>query len=374
MQDVLTRNHGLSQEDIRELQEQRDYPSVSILLPVYAASAEDRHQTPIRVKNLVREAEERLLKEFARRDIAELLDRLHGLAAGIDYERGAFGLALFANSAYAKLFYLPFLVEERVCVNHAFATRELVLARHRSPRYHVLSLTEKAAYFYDGVRDRLREVEDFGFPVRRDVDGVEVELPDTFGVEVTALHDREERDYFNRVEHALESVQNHAPVPLALAGVERTLVYFDEATAHRGKPKFNAVARLHGNFEKLSLRELETKIWPLVEQGMKAGLERVKMRLEDAAGDNRKATGLREVWEAARQGRVDTLLVEENYQQTARVTDTGLQVADAPAGSDVLHDAVDDTLEQVLGTKGEVYFFAPGELAGYGHIAAILRY
>lgn len=374
MIDVLTRTNGLTQEDIRELQEQRDYPSVSILLPVYAASPDNRQQTPIRVKNLVRDAEDRLLKEFARRDLEALLERLHGLAADVDYNHSAFGLALFASASYARSFSLPFPVEERVCINHTFATRDLVLARHRSPRYHVLSLTEKAAHFYDGVRDHLREVEDFGFPVWRDREGVETELPGSFGIEYTSLHDKEEREYFNRVEHALESVQYHDPVPLALVGVERTLVYFDEVTAHKGKPKFNVVARLHGNFEKLPQRELESKIWPLVEQGMKAGLERVKMRLEDAAGGNRKATGLREVWKAAHEGRVDTLLVEENYHQAARAQDTGLHLMEAPEGNGALEDAVDDTIEQVLGTKGEVYFFAPGGLAHCERIAAILRY
>ena len=149
----------MNQQDIQELQAVREYPSVSILLPVYPQSADNRHQTPIRVKNLLREAEDRLLKEFDKRDIEPLQAQLGELAAQIDYDRRAFGLALFANANDARLFYLPFPVAERVMVNHTFATRDLVIARYRSPRYRVLSLTEKSAHLYEGALGQLHEVE-----------------------------------------------------------------------------------------------------------------------------------------------------------------------------------------------------------------------
>jgi hypothetical protein len=41
---------------------------------------------------------------------------------------------------------------------------------------------------------------------------------------------------------------------------------------------------------------------------------------------------------------------------------------------DVLDDAVDETIEQVLNTGGDIVFFAAGELQEHEHIAAILRY
>jgi len=374
MQDVLTRSYSLTNDEIAQLREQRDYPSVSIFVPIYGTAPDERQQTPIRVKNLLREAEERLLKDSSARDQAPLLERLHGMAADIDYDRGTRGLALFASAGFSRFYYLPFPVDERVAINHTFATRDLVIARHRSTRYFVLSLTEKVARLYEGVRDHLREIEDFGFPVERDIDGVRSELPGTYGVEVTTLHDKEEREYLNRVQHALELALAEEQLPLALSGVERTLVYFDEATAHKGKPRFNIVARLTGNYEKLPLRDMESKIWPLVEQGLKAGLERVKERLEDAVSGKRQAVGLREVWKAAQEGRVDTLLVEDTYHQAARSQGNGLHLTAEAEGFGTLDDAVDAVIEQVLKTSGEVFFFAADELASHQHIAAILRY
>jgi hypothetical protein len=358
------------------LQQQHEYPSISILLPIYPNSPDDRQQTPIRVKNLMREAEDRLKKEFTQRDIAPVLERLTNLGTDIDYDHGTQGMAIFVNANFARIFYLPFSVEERVAINHGFATRDLVIAKHRSTRYFVLSLTQKVAHLYEGMRDHLREIEDFGFPMPIEIKGVENELPNTYHVEVTTLHDKYEREFFQRVEAAIESAMNQEHIPLALVGVERTLAYFDEVAFEKTKPKFSVVARLHGAYEKLPLREMETKIWPLVEEGLKGGNSRVIERLGDASGNGRKATGLREVWKAAQEARIDTLLVEENYHQAARAQESGLHLVDATEreAPDVLDDAVDETIEQVLNTGGDIVFFAPGELQDHEHIAAILRY
>jgi len=128
--------------DVQLLQSIRGYPAVSILLPTHRRSP-DNLQDPIRVKNLVQQATERLLAEFSKRDVEPLLARLEALVARIDYRYTLDGLALFVNRDLAREFYLPFAVKERVIIGETFATRDLVLALNRSPRYWVLVLSEK---------------------------------------------------------------------------------------------------------------------------------------------------------------------------------------------------------------------------------------
>ncbi len=69
----------MKSQDLAQLQAHKEYPSVSILLPVYADAPDSRQQTPIRVKNLVRQAEERLHAEFSDRDLEPLHARLREL-------------------------------------------------------------------------------------------------------------------------------------------------------------------------------------------------------------------------------------------------------------------------------------------------------
>ncbi len=62
----------------------------------------------------------------------------------IDYRYALDGLAIFVNQDFARKFYLPFPVRERVSIDESFATRDLVMAMNRAPRYWVLALSENA--------------------------------------------------------------------------------------------------------------------------------------------------------------------------------------------------------------------------------------
>ncbi len=95
-----------------------------------------------------------------------------------------------------------------------------------------------------------------------------------------------------------------------------------------------------------------------------------------ATANGHKATGLRYVWRAAREGRVDTLLVEEDYFQPARIRDDTLHFVteNTRDGHGAPEDAVDETISTVMNAGGNVHFYTPGELNDCERIAAILRY
>ena len=217
------------------------------------------------------------------------------------------------------------------------------------------------------------------FPKGSTQEGVQTELTGNFGVELSTLQDTQAREFFHRVDEALGALHDSEPLPLALAGVERTIAYFDKVTKHGA----DVVARLHGNFEKVPQHELEAKIWPLVEQSMTQSRDRVLQRLEDAVGANRAAFGIDEVWAAAQTGRVDLVLAEENFHYPAVKNDAGndglthLQAAENQADA---IEAVDEIIETVLQNSGDVTFFEAGRLSNNARlpqqaaIAAILRY
>ena len=371
----------MDKKQIVELQAQRGNPSVSITLPVYYSSPTDLQQTEIRLKNQLAQTEERLLKNHEAREISPLMNRLHALADSVDKHRRAGGIAIFANPDFGRVMYLATPLEERVIIDDNFATREIVRALLTSPRYRVLSLTEESAQLYEGRRDRLHAVEKAPFPLTRGIEGVETVLTSTYGVEVSELQKAEGRDFFERVEKALKEISDHDPLPLALVGVERTLALFDTAVAGHADEKFNIVARMHGNYEKVGLAELESKLWPLVQPALNGARERAKARLEEAVGVDKAAFGLAKTWEHANTGRVDTLLVERDYHQSARTVESEMPFGTLEPCDDcdktepnVLPDAVDEIIELVMKNSGDVVFVDPDELEEPGHIAAILRY
>lgn len=376
----------IERTELTQLQAHRGFPAITIVAPVYGTSAPDRQQTIPRVKNLVRQAQDRLEAELTAREAAPYVEKMESLLGELDPTRGGQGVALFISEDVQRLLYLPTAVEERVSINHTFATREAVVAHIRSRRYRVLSLTEKSAHIYEGRRDALQEIHRSGFPMGIQVDGVKIEIPGSYGVEPSRKHDGEEREFFNRVEHALEELHDQDALPLVLVGVERTLAYFDEVLNGPRLNKLQIVARLHGNYEKVPTSQLEEKVWPLVDEWERAGRMQALDRLTEAVGPGRAASGIGEVWPMAHSGRIDTLLVEDGYLQPARIHRGQEPETQVPGGqlevvsldnaseSELMDDAVDQIIEAVMGAGGTVVFVENGELEKHERIAAVLRY
>jgi len=63
----------MNRHDIQLLQQVRGNPALTITLPTHRTSPDNR-QDPIRVRNLVTEATNRLLEQFGRREIETLAD------------------------------------------------------------------------------------------------------------------------------------------------------------------------------------------------------------------------------------------------------------------------------------------------------------
>lgn len=361
----------MNRHEIHLLQQIQGYPAVTITLPTHR-TAPDNRQDPIRVKNLVEQAANRLLGEFSRREIESLLVRLEHLTGAIDYHHTLDGLALFVNRDFARAVQLPFTLQERVVVDESFSTRDLVFAMNRTPRYWTLALSEKPTRLFEGTRDSLVEVQTGGFPLTHAGPGGERPLPGGFGIEKTTYRDERHRQFFRQVDTALKPFLAEDPLPLAVVGVDRLLAFFNEVTDHQAV----IVTTLTGSHDKTSAHELGQLIWPLVKANLAEQRRQVLAELDKAVGAQKSASAVGEVWRLAHEGRGRLLLVEEDFHFPARVDATGMHLtsADGPDAHDVMDDAVDEIIETVLSKQGQVVFVDNGRLEAHQRIALILRY
>jgi hypothetical protein len=361
----------MNRNDIRFLQSLRGYPALSILAPTHRSFPENR-QDPIRVKNLVKQAGERLLSEFSKREVEPLLSRLNALAAEIDYDYTLDGLALFVNQDLAQKFYLPFQIKERVVVDQTFATRDLVYALNRSPRYWVLALSEQPTRLYEGWRDTLIEVAANGFPMAYEGPGATEPMPGGRGINKSAYRDERHRQFFRQVDAAFGQIAKVDLLPLVVVGVDRYLAFFNEVSSNK-----NLLATtLTGSHDKTPAHELAKLVWPLVESHLARQREQVLQELDAAVSAGKYASGIDAAWRMAHEGRGAVLLVEEDFHYPARVDASGLHLtpADELVGPEVFDDAVDELIETVLDKNGRVVFVENGALAAHQRLAMILRY
>jgi hypothetical protein len=364
----------MNRQDLLDLQAHRSHPSLSLLLPTHR-TAPDNRRDPILLKNLVTEATNRLEAEVGKRDAAPLLRALEAQIAGIDLQHALDGLAIFVSAEHAGAHLLPVPLAPRVVIDETFATRDLVFAMNRSPRYWVLALSEQPTRLYEGARETLLEVRGGGFPMTHGGPGGGTALPTM--INRSRYEDEHHQQFFRRVDGALAAYTKADPLPVCVVGVERWLSHFQSVTAQGG-----IVATMTGNHDQTPPHELGQLVWPVVAEALSAKRDRALTTLATAVGAQRTASGLGEVWRRAQEGRGELLLVEENYHQAARLDATNGQLhltdgaaSDGPRddGADIA-DAVDEVIEIVLAKGGDVVFVDDGALAPHQRVALTLRY
>lgn len=357
-------------DEIISLHEQKDYPSVSILIPTHRTFPENQ-QDQIRVKNKVNEAIERLISDVGSRGANGIVDNLKKLEAEINYKHAKSGLALFSNNLTARKYYLPFEVSERVIIDHTFATRDLLFSYNRSPKYFVLALSEKPTRFFSGHGKEISEIKTDGFPAFYN-DGIDMPLPGGRGINKSSYRDETMKQFFRGVDKFVNPFLKENNSPLVLLGIERNISFYNEVTSHKDR----IIGERHGSYDKSTESEIAGLIKDVVKEGFRKQREKVIASIDVYEGAKKLGRGLDECWRLNKEGRIETLIVEEDYHTSARKSEDGLglEIVDKHDSPEILEDAVDELIEMVLLKKGSVIFTDKGKLEKYGKIVALLRY
>ena len=359
----------LSRSELKSLQAHRDYPSVSLLAATHRTAPANK-QDPIKVKNLVGKAVARLHREFSKREVAPVVKNLQDLVRNVDWKHTLDGLALFAGRERSAAVSLPFRPKPRAIVDETFATRDLVYAFNRAPRYRVLVLSHKPR-LYDAWTTVLEEIRDKPFPMEHRGPGGASKLPGGQGVNRSAVRDDAMRQFFRTVDKAVDALQKTDERPLILVGVERNLAFYQEVASKSKSP----VGMLAGNHDKTSLSDLGKLAWQVFDSGATQRRTQALVQLDEAVSENLHASGVDQVWRAAAEANCRILLVEKDFKYPADLSSDGSRLLPYTGkGASAFDDAVDETIERVMDTGGEVYFYGAGDLDAHQGIAAVRRH
>jgi hypothetical protein len=358
----------LSRAELKSLQAHRDYPSVSILAPTHR-TAPSNQQDPIKVKNLVRKAIDRLHGEFTKREVAAVVKNLQQLVRDVDWEHTLDGLALLASKERSVAVSLPFRVKPRAVIDETFATRDLVYSFNRAPPYRVLVLSHNPR-LYDAWSDVLDEHTARPFPMVHRGPGGASKLPGGQGINRSAVRDKALRTFFRSVDRAVAAVQKTNPLPLLVVGVERNLAFFWEETRQGAA----IIGMLAGNHDQTSPSALGKLVWPVFDSAAALRRTEALVQLDRSVGAHRHASGVDQVWRAAVGAKCRLLLVEKDFKYPADLSPEGKRLLPYTGkGAVALDDAVDVVIERVMDTGGEVFFYGSGDLDVHQKIAAVLR-
>jgi hypothetical protein len=381
----------LTKELVKELLSAVKNPCISLYMPTHRTHP-GNIQDPILFKNLVRQLEESLLQKYSGNEVKEQLEPFHKLANdGEFWNHTLDGLAVFGATGLFKVVGLRKPVDELAMVADSFHTKPLRQYLQSVDRYHVLGLTLHGLRLFEGNRHSLEEVELTADTPKTITEALGDELTDKHSVvgsyggvggESTNMHHghggyKEEAEidaerFFRVIADAVyENYSKPTGWPLILAALTEHHSLFQKVS----KNPFLLPKGIAINPESISTDKLIGMAWEIMEPAYLLKLDRLAERFGQAQANGKGSDEYKEVAVAAVEGRVDTLIVEEDRIIAARITNL---VTGNTQKKDMTNPKVDDLLDDMgeLVTKmgGEVMVLPAVKMPSQTGLAAIYRY
>lgn len=376
--------------DVRELIEHGGSPAVSIFLPTHRTRS-DREQDPIRLRNLVDQAESRLVDDGARpADVRSLLAPARELLdSALFWSYQSDGLAVFLAPGWSRVFRLPLSFPELVVVGDRFHVKPLLDLLTYDHRFFVLALSQNEVRLLEGSRHDVQQVDLGNVPTTLaevlKYDDLEREtnlhVSSRGGAGARAIfhghgasgeNDRVLLERWVRaVDDGLQQVLAGQDAPLVLAGVGYERALFRAGSRYRRVLSDG----IDGNPEQLSPEDLHDRAWnvvePFVVEARQAAAERFREALGKGAG---AASDIENVVARALSGRVEALFVPVGEQIWGTVDPQTNEVAVHKGRQVGDEDLLDRAAVATMFSGGTVYTVPREAVPGPGPAAAILRY
>lgn len=369
--------------DLENLLKTQGQPCVSIFLPTERAGREVK-QNPIRLKNLLREAEQRL-STLGVRSADSITKPAHDLISdGSFWRHQGDGLALFLSEGFGESYTLPTAFEDLVVVADHFHLKPMLPVMSTGEHFYVLGLSQKYVKLFRGGRFSVGEVRLAGVPASlRDAlkyDDREPSLQShRAGAARAIFHGQglgkddpkdDIKRYFRLIDSGLHEILKEERAPLVLAGVDYLLPLYREITEY---PHVLGDGVM-GSPEHVSVEQLHTRAWEIVAPLFGRDREAAKARYLAVADTPSGTSDVKRAVRAAHQGRVDTLFaaVGEHLWGTWDDVTEAIHIHEQAGAGDI--DLLDAAVAQAWLHRGTVYVVLPDEVPGGGQLAAALRY
>jgi hypothetical protein len=385
----------LTKAELEQLMRKEQQWCVSIYMPTHRTGRETQ-QDPIRLKNLLGEAEKRLSDQgIGGRDIQQMLEPASRLLQDSHFwQHQSDGLAIFITSNRVRRYRLPLNFEEFVAVMDHFHIKPLLPLFTGDGQFYILALSQNEVRLLNGTRYSVSEVDigQVGGSLAEAIPSVNHQLSlqihasgstgRASGSGSVTFHGqgggsdesakKELLRYFRLVADGLKEFLQENRAPLVLAGVEYLLPIYKEANTY--PTLIDTVIK--GNPDLLSADELHKSAWEIIRPLFQAAQEEAFAQYQQLAGQasERVADTLEKIVPAAYHGQVETLFVAAGEQQWG--------ILNLVTNEIEFHDQMETGDESLLDLAivhtylkgGTVYTVEPEMVPGGTPAAAVLRY
>lgn len=363
-------------------------PCVSIYLPVHRAQPPS-HEDPVRFADKVEKMRQLLAKRYDDATIRQMVEKVNSVpTADPDFWVGPRdGIAIFASRDHLHVIDLQrdprHTTDELVVVGDTFHVKPLIRAMQTGDRYHLLCVEIKEVRLFEGNRFRFDPIElrhvpqnpldVAGMRLSDDVDSATdlASAPRMKSQGPAAPTEPVPVEHFLRaVDRAIwENYSRTAKLPLILCCAEQ----YQDPFHQLSRNQYLLPRGIALNPHRLSLDRLREEAWKIIGPMYEASINQLTNSFRAAKAHQKGSDQLMQVAEAASNGRVGTLLVQEDVQIPGMLQPaSGLVLPPDPTHP--TDDVLDDLAEMVLKQDGRVLVLPPEAMPTDTGVAAIYRY
>ncbi|NLA72057.1 MAG: hypothetical protein GX850_06530 [Clostridiaceae bacterium] len=348
----------------------------------------DNKQDPIVFKNLLRDIENSLKQKVDSAFIDKIMKPLYEIRRDTDFWNNTLdGLAVMASENKCIVYKLRNPVKDFAVVSNSFHVKPLLQTFQSLENYQLLGLSRENFVLYQGNRYGFQEVEiDPDIPrtmtdvLGDQLSGSHLSHGTYAGAGVSAYHghvdakdeiDKDTEKYFRYVDSfVFENYSKQSKLPLILVSLKE----------HRAKLKslsnntYLLEEGINKSIDSLELDEIQKQASAIIET---FDFDKMKILADSyakAEADSLGSSDIAQVAKAAQEGRVKTILLEENKIIPGKICFSTGEIEPCDISSPDCGDILNDMADLVLLNRGDVFVLNSVKMPSTTGIAATYRY
>lgn len=284
------------------------------------------------------------------------VNKLKSIISTLNYNANSKSIIIFLSPFIEKVYYLNFLIEERLCVGELLRMRDFVMTKKEEKKYLVLLLENEQSSIYYGEGELQKMItynstEHIKFALGKSKD-----------------------EFFRHVDNVLTHILKVYPLPLIAIGSETSLADF-KFISKNNNALTHCIYSNHSYSNEKNIATILQLITPVLQEWEKLKENYLKIELDKALCNKKAETGIADVYKAVKAKRGGLLIVERDFYYPLQFTDSNGVLNKSAVSSDgslLVSDAVEDIIERLISNGGKVEFVNNNVLNDGMHLALII--
>ncbi len=358
----------MQKETLVQLASEKSDPSVTISLNTHRTRP-DNAKDKLVLKNLTKEAEDRLLKEFSKREIDPLLKKLSQITDEIDISRNLESMHVFLSNHTKEIIRSTWPAQkDAVYISDSFFLRPLIKAYNRSEEYYILLVSQGGTRLFEALNDAIiQEVKKEGFPFPENP----YVITNRQKLSDSKQSDKMVREYLNQVDKALVKIINDSGLQCVVIATQSNYAHLmqvaDKPSVYLGNSPIN--------YNDTANHTLASQGWALIRSHQKTRKANAIKEVKEAISQSKVLTDLQEIYRAAKSGRGELLITHQDFSQPVKmINEDSFEMVDNGSQPGIIDDIGSIIAWEVISKKGKAIYTEQDEIKDLGKIVLKLRY